>query len=119
MPIDITGTMVHPIPNWEERVEALCNPDNFCVLIHYDPSVETLYQYPLTIEESMRLSHKLDLVERYAAVMAAGMLKGTIKFPHDDWTLEQWFAHIIGEGADKANYDMLAFEAFEKLPGGC
>ena len=113
MPIDITGTMVHPTPNWEERVEALCDPEDFVVRIDYAPKLNTL-----TAKETLRLGHKLDMVERYAAVMAAGMLKGTLKFPNDNWTLEQWFAHIIGEGADKANYDILALEAFEKLPGG-
>ena len=113
--IDITGTMVHPIDNWQERVNALCDPENFSVSIYYDPKRNTL-----TPEETLRLGHKLDLVERYAAVMAAGMLKGVIKYPTDNLTLEQWFAHLIGEGADKANYDMLTLDAFEKLPiRGC
>lgn len=106
--IDITGTQVKPIPNWQERVEELCNPVNFgCEIWYIDYNL-------LSTNEQNRLQRKLWLVQRYARIMAAGMLKGVLKYPTDEYALEQWFAHLVGEGADKSNYDILALDAFER-----
>lgn len=102
--VDITGLMVKPIDGWQERVEKLCKPHCF------DFAVWTKGLYDeLSREEWNRLQIKLRLVETYAKYMAVGMLKGVLKYSNDDWTVDQWMAHLIGEGADKANYDMLLF----------
>ena len=37
---------------------------------------------------------------------------GTIKYATDNYDLKQWFAHLIGEGADQMNYQMLLFQAW-------
>ena len=108
--VDITGLMATPITNWEPRVKELCRPDNFRVYI--DPTAALAVE--LSDRERTRLRRKLELVERYAQYMAAGMLKGTLKYPGDGYTLEQWVAHVVGEGADQSNYVVLMFDAWER-----
>ena len=108
--VDITGLMATPITNWEPRVKELCRPDNFRVYI--DPTAALAVE--LSDRERTRLRRKLELVERYAQYMAAGMLKGTLKYPGDGYTLEQWMAHVVGEGSDYSNYVMLMFDKWSK-----
>ena len=103
---DVTGLMVKPIPNWQPRVDALCHPEQFHVHIEFSNWDK------LTITERKRLATKLEMVEEFASYMAAGMLKGTIKYPLDGYSLAQWIAHLIGEGADQANYQILLANAF-------
>lgn len=107
--VDITGTMTKPIPGWEERVERLCKPENFWVSVVPN---KWLMVDELTEEEADRLERKLKLVQRYTAYMAAGMLKGTLKYPTDDIPVETWIAHLIGEGSDLANYQILLADAY-------
>ena len=108
--VDITGTMAKPVDNWQERVEALCKPENFLVTINGSSDVADA----LSPEELGRLLKKLKLVARYTQYMAAGMLKGTIKYPDDGYTLDKWMAHLIGEGADQSNYSILLADAYYK-----
>ena len=108
--VDITGLMATPITNWEPRVKELCTPDNFEVEI---TGKDKMWR-ALNKSERQRLADKLVLVERYAQYMAAGMLKGTLKYPGDGYTLEQWMAHVVGEGADQSNYVVLMFDAWER-----
>lgn len=97
-------------PDWKERAARLCVPESFDVKITFDsPSY-----LGLSLDEYDRLQYKLQLVERAARYMAAGMLKGVLKYTGDEVTLEQWMANLIGEGADKMNYDMLTLDAFER-----
>lgn len=106
--VDITGLMVKAKPGWEERVEKLCKGRKFLVTVQALPSLVM----ELTGDELQRLEWKLKLVKEFATYMAAGMLKGTIKYKHDTYSLDQWMAHLIGEGADQANYSLLLFNAF-------
>jgi len=110
--VDITGLMVEATPGWEARVKELCKAENFGVSI-YTAGLHG----KITEEERTRLLKKLKLVERAASYMAAGMLKGTIKYPTDDVPLEQWVAHVVGEGADQMNYQILLADAFFKKLG--
>ena len=103
MEADITGLMVQPVDNWEERAKRLCKPDNFTVYI----AIEDELGEELSDDEWHRLDAKLNLVREFARYMAAGMLKGTLKYSTDTYSLEQWCAHLAGEGADQANYQML------------
>ncbi len=108
--VDITGMLHDRNENWEERVRELCKPENFSVsIVHFG-----LEQH-ITGDELERLNRKLEMVQMYAAVMAAGMLKGTLKYPEDNLPLEDWFASLIGEGADKANYDLLTADAYHAI----
>lgn len=114
-PIDITGIMVQPKVGWQKRADELCKPEHFLVSITYHPP----YNTPgLTDNEYDRLNRKLILVRRAAKLMCAGMLKGVLKYSTDEYSVEQWMAHVVGEGADQMNYQMLLLDAFEKMPRG-
>lgn len=107
--IDITGLSFKANPGWEERAQALCKPENFIVTIDL---VKELIDN-LSEEEIDRLKPKIWMVEEFASYMAAGQLKGTIKYPGEGWEVAEWFAHLIGEGADFANYQMLLFKKWQ------
>jgi len=110
MEVDITGTMARPKENWQARTEKLCKPENFGVSIvtSHDLALD------LSTSEYNRLFKKLRLIEQWASYMAAGMLKGTIKYEKDDWDIKRWMAHMIGEGADQANYQLLLFDRWRQ-----
>lgn len=106
--VDIAGLMAKATPGWEERVKLLADPELFHTMVLALPDLVEA----LTDEEAKRLKPKLKLVAQAAAWMAAGMVKGTIKYPGDDYSLDQWMAHLVGEGADQMNYQLLLFAAF-------
>lgn len=108
---DIAGTQAHALDGWEERTERLAKPEFFKVSIH--PSIRLLKE--LDNSQKIRLFKKLKLVIEAAQYMAAGMVKGTVKYATDDYDLKQWFAHLIGEGADQMNYQMLLYGAWHTL----
>jgi len=54
------------------------------------------------------------LVEEWASYMAAGMLKGTIKYETDEYELKTWMAHVIGEGSDQSCYQILMFDKWRR-----
>ena len=108
--VDILGTQAHALAGWEERAKHLARYDLFKVTINPNAYLLT----GLTEDEKKRLFKKLRLVSNAARYMAAGMVKGTIKYATDNYDLKQWFAHLIGEGADQMNYQMLLFQAWYK-----
>jgi len=109
MDIDIVGTMEKPKENWQARTEELCKPENF------DASIVTQHLVgKLSNEEYQRLYTKLRLVEEWACYMAAGMLKGTLKYDAGAYTIKTWMAKMVGEGADQAAYQILLFDAWRK-----
>ena len=109
--VDIAGTQAVPVEGWQKRTEELARPEFFKVSIN--PSMELLQE--LSELEKVRLFKKLKLVSQAAQYMAAGMVKGTVKYETDDYELKQWFAHLIGEGADQMCYQMLLFDAWHVL----
>ena len=108
--VDITGLMVKAKPGWEKRAKELAKPEYFYVSIGVRPELT----YSLTTRESIRLNKKLQLVREAATYMAAGMVKGTIKYTHDNYDVATWMAHVVGEGADQMNYQILLADAFAK-----
>lgn len=100
-------------PGWEERVERLCSPENFS--IHLSPGLDL--QVGLTNKEYLRLLPKLELIRTQAVKQAVAMLRGTIKYEHDDRTPEEWRAESRAEKIDRMNYDLLGEDAEEKLAG--
>lgn len=103
--VDITGTMVKAQPDWQERAEHLCRLEHWTVEVI--PSPELWDQ--LSHVEMARMNKKITMVKEFVKCQLAGMVKGTIKYARDDWSVEQWMAHLIGEGADQANYQILLF----------
>lgn len=106
---NITGLQVKPVSGWEQRVEQLCKPEYFSDRL--EPTLHLLSR--LSDDEWKRLEPKLVLVRQAAKIMAAGMLKGTLKYSTDDYTIETWMAHLIGEGADQLNYQLLLVDAYD------
>lgn len=108
--VDITGTMATSQLGWQSRTEELCKPEHFSVQIWTSREIDD----KLTDREVLRLSRHLQLVQEWTRYMAAGMLKGVLKYDTDDYTIEQWMAHMIGESVDSTNYKMLLFNAWRK-----
>lgn len=108
--IDITGTLAKAKEGWQERTDKLAKPEFFIVKI--DCTSELWDQ--LSEDERQRLKRKIDLVASYASYMSAGMVKGTVKYATDGYPLSQWMAHVIGEGADQSNYNILMFDAYNR-----
>lgn len=108
--VDITGTMATPIEGWQERVEKLAKPGGWGVEI----SMSRDLFHALTAEELLRLDKKVAMIAEATKWMLAAMVKGTLKYTSDDWTVDRWMAHLIGEGADQMNYQILLFNAWQK-----
>ncbi|KKN66152.1 hypothetical protein LCGC14_0474420 [marine sediment metagenome] len=107
---DITGLMVQAKPGWEKRAKELAKPEYFFISI----GVKAQLRGRLTVKEYNRLVKKLLLVREAATYMAAGMVKGTVKYPKDDLPVSTWMAHVVGEGADQYNYEILLADAFAR-----
>lgn len=108
--VDVTGTMAQGVENWQQRTEALAKPEYWGV----DISMSEHLIVGLTTSEINRLEKKVAMVRDCAKYMLAGMVKGTVKYTSDDWTLERWMAHMIGEGADQMNYQLLLFNKYHE-----
>lgn len=109
MEADMTGQSLERNDGWEERVKELCKAENFsCRIAPCDIPFTSLSD-----EEWSRLRTKLLLIEQFACFMAAGMLKGTIKYPTDTWK-ERWQPNLFGETADMVNYLMLTLTSLEE-----
>ena len=65
--------------------------------------VESLVGNPLA-QIHNRFTKKLGISESIAEISAIGLLKGTLKYPSDIWTPEQWIEHATSEIIDGANY---------------
>ena len=108
---DITGLMVKAKPGWEKRAKELAKPEYFS----FNVGVGSKVREGLTPSENKRLNKKLNLVVGAAAYMAAGMVKGTVKYDRDDLDVDTWMAHVVGELSDEMNYVMLLSDAYFRL----
>ena len=107
---DITGLMVKPKLGWELRCKELAIPNFFFVEVGmHEPLLSEL-----TNDELERLLPKIELVKEAARYMLAGMVKGTLKYDADDLDVDTWMAHLLGEGADQMNYQMLLANAWRE-----
>ena len=97
-------------PGWEQRAQKLAQPQ----LVSVEIELREELALQLSPMERMRVDKKLKLVKQFASWMAAGMVKGSLKYEHDDDPLQEFFAHLAGESADFANYIMLFLSAWEK-----
>ena len=93
------GEQVSINSGWESRF-AEWSTEDFAVCIDYNSE-------GLTNEEQHRLLLKLDIVADYAAKLALAMTKGTLKYPTDTRTPEQWQAFADDEFNDIVNYRLL------------
>ncbi len=98
------------VQDWKDQVAYLAQPRYFKVTVEVDPDLSG----SLTTSQADRLDYKLQLVERAAARMAANMLKGVLKYEADATSLVPWLEHLMDEGADQMNYQMLLIDAWER-----
>ncbi len=94
-----------PNPDWQARMDTVCQPENFQVYIQVATTL------PMTDKEHARLTRKLTLVQRYAQHMAMNMAKGTIKYPTDDYDLDTWLVEEADDDVDATNYRLLRLDA--------
>jgi len=96
---------------WEERLaEAKAEITfEFTARIRHETGTHVLAQ-----SEYERLWPKLNLISQHAARLAIGMLKGTIKYAGDHYSLEMWRAERDDDRADGINYDLLLADAEAK-----
>ena len=99
-------------PGWEERLATLKDPRSFSIAV--EPNWGNLRPAGLTIEEYKRLCPKLELVREFALKMAYGMLKGTLKYPTDDYSIEQWLAGEDDDTVDAVDWRLLRMNAMKK-----
>ena len=93
--------------DWADSKLELCTPDNIEVTIL--PS-HALFRI-LTPEDLKRLAPKLRMVEKAAAQLAGNMVKGTLKYQKDNWSVDEWIGYLLDDLSDSLNYAILLKEA--------
>jgi len=91
-------------PDWQKRYRVLGRPEHFDVEITTREDLQTL---GFTSAEYARLMPKLQLVAQFAARLAVAMLKGTVKYDSDDWSVEEWMDFEDDDTVDAINYRLL------------
>ena len=89
---------------WEQRLEQIKKDHEFLVIVSPPQQLEV----ELSDFEWIRLSKKIQLVTQAAQVMLWEFLKGTVKYPHDSWSEEDYEAALIQETAGLVCYSLLA-----------
>jgi len=97
---------------WEEGLLELCTPDSFTVSIHYSTGLmrrlaEVGYSAPKLEEIMTRMTPKIKMIEGMAAKQVSGMLKGTLKYRHDEHSIDEWIDYMLDDGGDGLNYGYL------------
>ncbi len=92
--------------DWTPERAALCIPENMLVLV--TPIIR------LRARELARLQPKLELVVQIAARLAANMLKGTLKYKRDNWTVSEWLQYLEDDASGTLNYIALFGAAYQR-----
>ena len=92
---------------WEERLQAVQEAQAVVVHIEVKDEDSSL----LTDEESERLAPKLNMVARAAQKLAYNMIKGTLKYSRDSWSIDTWVEMGMDDATDTLNYFYLLKEA--------
>lgn len=70
-----------------------------------------------TSEEERRLIPKLKIVKNAARKLAAGMVKGTLKYKKDNNSVREWIDYLKDDASDTLNYIYLLEDAYAKETG--
>lgn len=89
--------------NWEIRASKLAVPSY--ILARIDVADALLNH--ISGDEWVRLNRKMKLVEQQAKLLGAAMIKGTLKYEHDDIEQAEWLEHMKSELLDLVNYTAL------------
>lgn len=79
--------------------------------IEKDIAVSVLAVIPdgyLSDEETARLEPKMDMVNNVARRLVAAMIKGTVKYAHDAWSVDEWIDYGYDDASDTLLYLELA-----------
>ena len=104
--------MIEVNEGWAARATDICQAENFRidVLLNH----HRLRFTGMTDEEIERLAPKLELVRELAMRLAINMAKGTIKYPRDTWSVDDWLDAAVDDTADGLNYIMMLRGAIER-----
>ena len=87
---------------WQQRLRAI--KESFPINVAITLPGGELY---LNDEETLRLVPKMAMVRAAAAKMVLNMIKGTIKYPADTWSADEWMACLIDDQTDALMYTYL------------
>ena len=96
-------------PGWEERF-AQISPEDFHVTVEYRGE-------GFTPEEQERNQIKFQIIAEYAAELAYGMSKGSVKYLTDSRSPSEWRAFADDEERDLNNYRLLERASQRGLAG--
>lgn len=108
------------IETWDEQLLELCVPASFKVNIMYEPSLlQKIAEAGYSQEELSgfldRMIPKLEIIEGLAAKQSAAMLKGTLKYRSDSWSIDDWVAYLLDDAGDGLNYAYLLAAQIERV----
>lgn len=102
-------------PGWERDYQTIRNIVS--VELPMDDIMEVLYNRGLLDTKQIARSRwKIKLLEPFVTRMVVNMIKGSIKFPTDDWSAETWQDMGMDDKADSINYGLL-FEDYLRKAG--
>ncbi len=107
------------IETWNEQLLELCVPSNFKVTIMYEPSLlqkiaEAGYSQKELSGFLDRMIPKLEIIKSLAAKQSAAMLKGTLKYRSDVWSINDWIGYLLDDAGDGLNYAYLLAAQIER-----
>ena len=85
-----------------DRLLSDLDPSIFRVDIYLDSS-HRVYQQ-LTESERLRTEQKMEMVGDAARRLATAMLKGTIKYPTDNRSINEWLEYALDDAGDTFQY---------------
>lgn len=98
--------MVQINEGWEERLERV--EEELHVFVDVAGCIyEMQSEGILTAEEVQRAHWKIALIRPFVTRMVLNMIKGTLKYPNDDWSTETWQDMGMDDKVDSVNYGLL------------
>jgi hypothetical protein len=89
---------------WQEKLEAFIDRVNVWVELPWEE---------LSRRDVDRLTPKIHMVQEAAAKLALAMIKGTLKYDTDDWSVDKWVEFGVDDASDALNYWYLLREALK------
>ena len=65
----------------------------------------------ISMEEAKRSAGKVKLLEPFVTRLVTNMVKGTLKYPTDNWDINTWLDMGMDDQADSVNYSILLKQA--------
>ena len=106
------STQVEANKGWEERFNAIREHTTGEPILFYPHTLlsELETRGLITHSEWMRATRKMHLIRPFVQKMVLNMLKGTVKYSHDNWSTETWHEMSTDDKVDSINYDLLLWD---------